>query len=445
MEKLVKSRRLRFLLCITVLVLTAVPLVAQDQLPWWGSYYMPGNVSVGARFGFDNQDALSFFPSFEYKFSKARPANLFPIDFGVGARAGVSYTTGGVDDALRLGFGPYLSAHLGYRGCRGLGIDELRYLEPLDFFVNLGFLFNAVGSDRYGNFSLFTQSGLNYFVNDNFAVTFSYFNERAFGIDDDDLLDPRPDSRNGAKIGILLRFGPKEPLGDPPDTTIDPMPAFTFQAVYYQFVAYYYMSFALAGGFYNDESYEIGDETLHHFTFRDEDGEEGVLAFTRALLHREGDGTAWWRMEIQVIDMARDDQPEGTMPFEFEFLTNENYHLLKLRYMDPETGEIQLFEPDDPAFWEHMAESDLIYDEEAFARYFVGSESITVPAGTFETEKYQADEDEYLFTWWVGELGVVPGLLVRMEGTNKTEGLESIVGELQRINRGVTTPWGPLW
>ncbi|MFP4267179.1 MAG: hypothetical protein ACLFQW_04185 [Spirochaetaceae bacterium] len=434
-----KSKRISWVVGLLVLVLCAAPLAAQDELPWWGSYYMPGNVSVSAGMGiarsyWGNETTFTLYPGAEVKAFKWRPGNLFAVDMGVGGKGAIGFTTGGVSEPLRLGAGPYMSFHLGYRGFGGLGIEGLQYLEPLDFFAHIGLMANFVGGRDF--LTGIDHTGINYFLSDNFALTLSTSGEwgtygyRSYG------------------LGVLLKFGPKERLGAPPETEVRTGSSvtgdFMVQPIYYYFVTHYWMSLVLAGGYFDDQSYEVGDETIHHYTFRDQDGEEQEMVLSRALLHRNTDGTAWWGFEIRESDIEAEEGDES-WPRRFEYLVNEDHHIFKVRFIDPDSEDVVVYEPEDPTYWERYRDDPegRFYDAEALAERSVGRDTVRVPAGSFDTEEYQEEDEEYMFTWWLSD--EVPGLLVRISGEYYGEDLESIDGELQRINRGVSSPWGPAW
>ncbi|MFO7848959.1 MAG: hypothetical protein R6V67_03260 [Spirochaetia bacterium] len=439
-----KSKRIKWILGIVVLLMSAAPLAAQDELPWWGSHYMPGNVSLTAGIGFTqsywtNQTTLSLYPGAEVKAFKWRPADLFAIDMGVGGKGAFGFTTGDVAEPLRIGVGPYMSFHLGFRGFGDLGVEGLQYLERLDFFTDIGFQVNLVG-ERGDLITPIDHTGLNYFLSDNFALTLSTtgdwgttYGYRSYG------------------LGVMMKFGPKESLGAPPKTETGSggsvTAAFTAQPIYYYFVSHYWMSLVLAGGYYDDQTYEIGDETIHDFTFRDDDGEEQSLVISRALLHRNDDGTAWWRMEIEESDIDLEEKEEtDSWPRQFEFLVNEDHHIFKVRFIDPDSGDVMVYEPDDPTYWDRYQddpEEERFYNAESIEEHSIGSETVRVPAGSFDTEMYEAEDDEYTFTWWLSD--DVPGLLVKVDGQYEAEDIETIEGELQEINRGVTSPWSPAW
>ncbi len=409
----------RLLLGLTVLALAAAPATAQEGLGWWGSHYTPGNVMFGAGVGLrPNPLAIEFYPGAETIFYKWRPANLFAIDFGVGARGVVGFSTG-TTGGLVLGGGPYLAWHWGFRGLGGLS-PFLEYLEPLDVFSAFGLSFLTFPGSGVGGGLVFTNySGLNYFLSDNFAVSLSSTFFGGYG--------------GRTTLGVTYKIGPKERLGDAP--------------VVYQHILFDYVFMMSYAWFYYDDNFSVGDEVTFEYT-QTADGETWMSEFevTRALLHRGADGTSWWRAEFNHPDM----EGNPIYPTQYEFRVNEQWDVLEFRYRHPQTGRLRSEVPDDIAKWRMMVDEQREFaDPEEMARYRVGSERLTVPAGTFSTEVYRSrPDDEADWTVWLSN--DVPGLIVKFSGTAmvaesdeiETAGAEGI---LQRVRRDVTSPWTPAW
>ncbi|MFW6232122.1 MAG: hypothetical protein ACOC37_03610, partial [Spirochaetota bacterium] len=148
--------------------------------------------------------------------------------------------------------------------------------------------------------------------------------------------------------------------------------------------------------------------------------------FSRALLDADGEGSQWWRIEFffEEDDLA------------FEVRVRDDGGIELMRYVDPSTEEVTTYTPTDPYLW--RSHDDVMWTEEELRDYRVGSEEVTVPAGTFTTERIEATEDEFSYTWWMAEN--VPGRVVRFAGTAQ-DGTD-VSGELLEILRDVTSPWG---
>ncbi|GAB6091430.1 hypothetical protein [Spirochaeta dissipatitropha] len=424
MERL-RRRTVRSLLFAVLLVLLTVPLSAESIEPgWWGSYYTPGNVSAGLLTAADFNYGLSLdvYPNVEFKFYKWRPGNFFAVDFGAGLRGAVNLYTGDnfYPGYFGLGLGPYVSWHLGFRGLRNLGIEALEYLEPLDLFSTVGLSFHMFSGDNPpgSGLSFSGISGMNYFLTDNLAVTAFTSVAGISGLHTRRL-------RGG--IGLLLKWGPKERLGDAPDI------AFGFgEPLYMYFQAYYMMAIGLSGPFFDDVSFQPGDETelMYRIT---EDGDAVEFTIIRTLLERNAAGTeSWWRVQFIHPDMEKD----RDWPDVFELLTNASHDILKVRYIDPNNQRLSEYVPDDPARWRRNLDFSS-YDPEAMEDYFVRTDSVTVPAGTFTTDLYRYTDGEYDVEYWISS--DVPGLLVQIDGTYRDG--DELFGQLQEIRRGVVSPW----
>ena len=427
----VRPARVLVLILVALAVL-AVPAAAQDDLPWWGSYYMPGNVALSATVNawLRNGFTAGLYPGAEVIVAKVRPADAFALDIGVGARGFFEFSSGTQFSSGWLGFGagPLVTVHLGFRGYSSLA-DALEYLEPVDLFTGLGVDYRAyafgggTGTVVHG-LGITNYTGINYFLTDRLAITAmsAYY----FGITG---AQWRPGFRGS--IGVTLKTGPKEALGEAPRIErvgVD----LEGNIVYLGFASMYWSLQAFTGWYADDLNYEVGDETRFRITYRDNRDEERYT-YTRSLLHRNPDGTSWWRLEVDWTDMDDD-----TLPTVYEFLVNEQYDVLRLRYMDPARG-LSTFEPRDPAAWRGRV-GQRVDDPGAYAER-LRSEQVRVEAGSFRTDVYRSRDESAQFTWWLTD--DVPGTLVKLEGRT-TDGYE-VDGELVRIRRGVTSPWTPAW
>ena len=409
---------------VAAMALVAGVAVADDELEWWGSYYSPGNITVGATVGAAFSGGLSLwaYPRAEMVFY-----TLGPVDFGAGVQGVVGTYTGTSTATGYFGFGagPYVSAHLGFRGllCR-FGVPGAEYLERFDLFsaLGLGYQVYTAGGPSSG-LSFFNFSGFNYFLTDNLALslTSTYYGS-TFG------------GTFGGSIGALLRIGPKPELAPcEPVVTAATIRSLEADMVYLSFGAVYWSMLAYTGFLADDLNYQVGDETTFRVTYQDGRDRESY-EYTRALLHRNADGTAWWRLSVDWTDFD-----DADMPTEYEFLVNAQHDVLRLRYTDTRTGQLVTHVPRDQSAWRGPVYQRV--EDPSVAATRVRTEQTRVPAGTFQTTVYRSQESGADITWWISDQ--VPGTLVKIDGTT-VEG-DQIQGELQNIRRNVRSPWEPAW
>jgi hypothetical protein len=211
-----------------------------------------------------------------------------------------------------------------------------------------------------------------------------------------------------------------------------------------------YSQVFFAGGYgagYGD--FEEGEGVAWDVTARDDDGSETVR-IERALLKRNADGSAWWLLRYSA---------EGEDDFLSEALMSEDYDLLTFRYMDPETDRIREWIPEQEEAEDKSVEDDeaeemagIGFYEGSFGQYIVGSEKVTVPAGTYLADHiliedtYTAEEEgdesqsyEVRYEWWLGS--EVPGQLIKYIWANTSDG-SSLSGVLVSNKKGYTTELG---
>ena len=211
-----------------------------------------------------------------------------------------------------------------------------------------------------------------------------------------------------------------------------------------------YSQVFFAGGYgYGYDNFKEGEGVVWEITSKDANGAETV-EIERALLKRNGDGTAWWLLRYTA---------EGEDEFISEALLDSEYELLVFRYRDPETDTIREWIPEQE---ESIAEADAKgTDEDAdaeevevgffygnYSDYSLGMEKVTVPAGTYTAEhvrieeRYVVDDGEtgnsyeVSYEWWIS--GDVPGELVKYIWANLSDET-SLSGELAGNKSGYTT------
>lgn len=418
-------KRTRILVITLALLLVAAVAPAQTVLPWFGTQYQPGNTafSVTAAPTFDGGLGVAAYPAAEYIFAKVRPANLFSVDFGVGARGVFSAYASSTLGYLTVGGAPVLSIHGGLRGFEGSGVAT--YLDRLDFFSAFGLGFQlaitestAAGAPGTGLVWM-NASGLNYFFTDSLGISLSsnYVSGFTGGYA----------GSFGAGIGVIFKLGPAEEVGD--RIAIPDVPTMTGDIMYANFSALYWASIALGGYLPSDETFEVGDGIRFWHRYESaEDDDINEMEFTRALLH-ESDDSQWWRLEFLVDDED----------LAFEALIADDGAVERIQYLDPGTEEVVTHTPSDEYLWQDY--QDEMWTEEELEEFRVGSERVTVPAGTFRTDRLETTQDGASYTWWISD--EVPGRVVKFEGT--TEDDERVSGELREIYTDYTSPWEPAW
>ena len=413
----------RALLVVALLFAVGAVGFSQESTGWWGSYYMPGNTAFSADvgLGFNNGIALDLSPGAEVIVTKFRPGDLFAIDLGVGAKGLVSFWRSSATQThgyVAFGGGPFVGGHFGFRG---LDFSFSEYLERLDVFTAIGLNYLVYGPT--GDWAGYTQpssglkfatyGGFNYFLTDNLAVS---------------LTGAYLQDWSSTTVGVTLKLGPKEPLGEAPE-----FGSLSGNIAYLQFSALYWMILGFGGYVADDESFAEGDGIRWWMSFP-EDDDTNEIEYTRALLRINSDGSRWWRAEFES-----EDESEGELS-EFEYLVDKSGGLVMLRYKDFNTNEVVSYEPSDPDGWWGGYQGS-VKDREDLDALSEGTERVRVPAGTFTAEKVIAGEPPYQYTWWYTD--EVPGLLVKLEGYE--EDTLIVEGELRDILSGVTSPWEVPW
>lgn len=418
----------RTVIVLVVLSILAAGVAAQTSVPRLATHYQPGNValSLGAGLGFGGGGfGVSLYPGAEIIVAKIRPADVFSIDFGAGARGAFTFRSYGTTPAagyIALGGAPFVSAHMGLRGFTGNEVAE--YLDRIDIYTSFGLGYLAYvptgaagaidGGLAFANFS-----GINYFLTDSFAVSLgtNYLTSWASGVS----------GAFSTGIGVMIKIGPAEEVGERIDIGVPDLSRMSGDLMYTNFAALYWASVALGGYLPGDDAFDEGDGIRFHHRYRSvEDGDVEEIEFTRALIDADGEGSQWWRIEFFF--------EEDELAFEVRVRDDGGIELM--RYVDPATEQVTTYTPSDPYLWRSY--DDVLWTEDELEDRRVGSERVTVPAGTFETDRIEAEEDEFSYTWWLTE--DVPGRVVRFAGTS-ADGTD-VSGELLEILSDVTSPWG---
>ncbi len=212
-----------------------------------------------------------------------------------------------------------------------------------------------------------------------------------------------------------------------------------------------YTSAFYAGGFmYGYDNFSEGEGVEWKVTSKSEE-EESIVTIERALLKRLNDGTSWWQLSY------RDEESE----FLSEALVGGDFDLLIFRYIDPDTDELREWVPEEEeesSVQEDSEEEEMDselpdYYDGSWESNIVGTERITVPAGTYSADHVLVEEDyEYYYVdedgneqtemttlryeWWISDS--VPGNLVRYKWEDGSDDT-SLTGELISHRKGYTT------
>ncbi|MFP4112989.1 MAG: hypothetical protein ACOC2Y_00040 [Spirochaetota bacterium] len=419
-------KRQRVLLALVLAFALTGVAGAQDG-PWLATHYQPGNIafSLDAGLSFSGGFGASAFPGAELILAKFRPGNVISLDVGLGAKGIFSFWGYANSDlgVISIGALPFASVHFGLRGFTGN--EYANYLDRLDFFTGFGVGFASnVPVGNWGTaptpgsgLAFGSLSGVNYYLTDSIAVSLN-----------GNFVWGAVEAPVSVGIGVVYKIGPAEEIGERIDLgAIDDM---TGDVMYASFAALYWSSVALGGYLPSDDTFEDGDGIHFRHTFVDDEGDVEEMEFTRALLHTNADGSQWWRFVFY-------DEEET---FAYEALVGEDDAIERLRYADPETETVTTYTPDEPYLWQTYEDGEF-WTSEDMDELRTGTERITVPAGTFRTDRLEASEEGYDYTWWISD--EVPGRVVRYEG--RSDEMENVSGELREILTNVTTPWDIPW
>jgi hypothetical protein len=261
-------------------------------------------------------------------------------------------------------------------------------------------------------------------------------------------------------VGSALDKGKQKVSGAAERAVMDATGISEMQDAVLASVVYSYAFFA--GGYMTGyEDFSEGEGVSWKLTVSDEEGEESVT-IERALLRKTGDGREWWFLSYST----EEDEMIS------EALLNEDYEIEIFRYRDPETDQIREWRPEteeEEAEAEAAAEGDAEEAEEmpdfyegSWQDHVVGTERITVPAGTYTAEhvrivseyEYEADtgaeasegdaaeqeaetvSGELTYEWWISE--EAPGNLVKYHWRDSTEE-DEFRGELVSHRRDYRT------
>ncbi len=417
---------------ITLLVITVTGIYAQDTSDvWWGTNYMPGNITVGGTLSFESDpwpndvylDAGGYAAGFcispkaEIILYKPVISEISPFDFGVGAKArtGIFFhvltPTSTSDPWFPLGAAVYGTAHMGFKGFNVHFSDFgdtptvlFSYLSRLDYYINLGVALDI--SKEPGSVSgpvgLAAATGFNYFVNDNFFVTTEYTYWHGY---------------SGVAIGGSIKLG-KGQKTKTVDIDLNPL---YYQMYLGQFYSLYWYSFYAGGFYFDDSNYKEGEGTVWKLTSKKDP--EDILIVDKSLLKVNDDGSKWWKVKY-------DDEGDNII---FEFLIDQDYTLVKLRFRDADTGKIKEYEPSEKDIVKYRQEDMRTVTDSDYSDWNTGAEKISTPAGTFKADHLVYTEDNADYEWWITEK--VPGNMVKFFWYDKDDKITGILDRITKNNK----------
>ncbi len=153
---------------ILILLIAFTAFLSADNVKW-DSNYKEGNIALSLDAGFETRNAveISIYPAAEMILLKPDLDGVSFLDLGAKlmGRVGIGFP------AFDIGVGAAGTAHIGFKD---LGGKELReFLDPLDFVVEVGACFDFMPNYSFP-LGLILNSGLNYWIEDNFAVGLKY-------------------------------------------------------------------------------------------------------------------------------------------------------------------------------------------------------------------------------------------------------------------------------
>ncbi|MEA1911800.1 MAG: hypothetical protein U9N32_09040, partial [Spirochaetota bacterium] len=150
------------------------------------------------------------------------------------------------------------------------------------------------------------------------------------------------------------------------------------------------------------------------------------LIISKALLKVNSDESRWWKIKFE----------SGSDKIIYEFLIDKNYNLLKLRFIDEDSGDIREYIAS-PEELEAYSTADMRSVEDyEYEDWKTETVNIKTDAGTFTADHliYPVDETGVNYQWWISN--EVPGKMIRYEWKDSEE---TMTGELIKISNGNKT------
>lgn len=201
------------------------------------------------------------------------------------------------------------------------------------------------------------------------------------------------------------------------------------------FAVIYSQGFYMGG--FNPELYPLAEtQGTTWKTVTTSGRDTSTITSERALLKKNADGTSWWYLTWKPSDSEDD--------FSYEALMDADMMAKKIRYFNKGTSRVEettfdvaAKEGAENAQPEEGASADV--DKDDLGEYHVGKETVTVGAGTFDTDKYSYvvtgdDGKKATYTWWVS--ATAPGGLVKYSTVTSDS---TLTGELVGSKKGYKT------
>jgi hypothetical protein len=211
---------------------------------------------------------------------------------------------------------------------------------------------------------------------------------------------------------------------DPPAASQAPQASPSMGAAYqYQFNAFYGAMWTLGWFGYKDANYQPGQGTIWEISSSSK-GSKGPTTFERAFLKLNKDKSQWWRLRIKGSKEKEE--------IVYELLVGADTLVQKVRYKDPDSGQVGEFVPD------QSTPASSQPTREQMANSLIGTETVTVRAGSFTADHYAYTDPKsgYKGESWISKK--VPGYMVKFVGTNPKNNATSN-GELVQIETGMST------
>ncbi len=388
-----------------LLLMLITGLYGEERAIGWGSYYMPGNIIPEAALSYEGYSyhgwhyndgksyygtrhygQLGLYPAAEVMLWKPYFGEYAPLDIGVEAigRFGIPLSR---YESFSMGAGAQASFHLGFRGFDFPGAE---YLDRIDFFVKMGLGCDFVNEDGF-KLGFISQTGVNYFITEQFALglSYRYWGANSYG-------------RNGVAIQAryrLGRTGKVRGMGktwDGLNTSLSGIKDMSYLAQFYAYFGYA----AYTGGYYYDSS-SIKEGCGGIWRYEDEEGKEAFF-IERTLLKRDDQGGQWWLLKYY--------NKEEEVLFEY-YITRDN--ALKILYYRDEKGQIRSYEFKGDEELVVINSSDVV-DYEEMEKQSSSREDVQVHAGLFRdclhvVRSRNGESQDF----WYSDDKTIPGGLIK--------------------------------
>lgn len=196
-----------------------------------------------------------------------------------------------------------------------------------------------------------------------------------------------------------------------------------------EFTIFYAAHMLLAGYGFEDNNFREGEGVTWKVA-NVNNGEEVIIK--RALLQDVDNNSSWWLLSSDA---------DGKDNY-YEMLIDDDMNILKVRYRDTETNEIEeiILEQADDSSSETEEDYEKM-DSDYYGEYSVGKETVKTKAGSFKTEHIvieddETDENDFKYEYWLTDK--VPGTCVKYIYNDISENT-IMTGEVIDIRGGYRT------